>query len=332
MSNVTEINKKAREIVNAPSPKKATYAPGILSSSKSYLVDPRSVYVREGHNHRFDFGDVDALAAQIEVQYANDQVGVLVPLVVKRDAEQVGKFQLVAGERRLMAVTTLLKKGLEFPKGIPVEIMDKDTTEVQMRLRDIVMNSGKPLLPLEEANAFQWFKTEAGMTIEQIAAQTGRGLYHVHASLKLLNADSDVVDAVKDGTIGTSLGKDIATKVKDKSVQKEIVKAVKEAGNDKTKKKAAVKQAKKTIRESQERHAAARGKELKIRALTDEQLNEHGANVNKWLVDLLKDAGYKDNDELLKACESDDKLAAAFTLGALNGLKLAAGLKINLKL
>lgn len=306
-----------------------SYAAGILSSTKIYRAHPSTIDVQAGHNIRFDFGDIDALAAQIKDQYHKDAVGVLEALNVKRGLD--GRFELVSGERRLKAVMQLMQQGLTFNLGIPINIVDKSTTEVELLIRDFVSNSAKPLLPLEEAQGFKKLQA-AGMTIEKIAVATGRGHYHVHASLKLLTADQDVIDAVRDGTIGASLAKDLATKVKDKKTQKETVAAVRAAGKDKKAHAAAVKTAKRTVQENIVKNNARKGKTLKMRALTDAQLSEIGAKMSTHLTTLLKDAGIASAETLLAKCGANNLLAAAFTLGTLQALKVAAGIKINLKL
>lgn len=309
--------------------KKPTYAAGILSSTKVYRAAPTLIDVKEGHNIRFDFGDIDALAAQIADQYIKDGIGVLEALNVKRNGD---RFELVSGERRLRAVRLLMKdKGLTFDQGIPINIVDKNATDVELLIRDFVSNSAKPLLPLEEAQGFKLLQ-EAGMTQAQIAVATGRGQYHVNASLQLLTADAEVLAAVKDGTIGGSLARDLATKVKDKDAQKEAIAAVRAAGKDKKAKAKAIKTAKTKVREHIEKNNERKGRALKMRALTDAQLAELGTKVDGYLVALLKDAGVQDNDVMLGLCASDNKMAAAFTLGALQALKAAAGLKVNLKL
>ena len=79
---------------------------------------------------------------------------------------------------------------------------------------------------------------------------------------------------------------------------------------------------------------AAKGKEVKIRALTDEQLSELGAGVAKVLEAKVKEAGWKSIatlEDMVEMIRKDEKLAAAFTVGAQLALRAAAGVKgINL--
>src|SRR5262249_17560858 len=134
-----------------------------------YLVDPNLVVVRQGHNSRFDFGDLDALAELIADQHDKDGIGVRRALSVRRHPEKAGYYELISGERRLRAVLLLIKKGREFSRGIPVRIADKNITELEMELEDIADNvSGKALLPLEEAYAFKRLQ-DRGLTHAQIA-------------------------------------------------------------------------------------------------------------------------------------------------------------------
>lgn len=317
--------------------KKSTYAAGIISSSKSYLVSPDDVVVMPDHNSRFDFGDIEALAEQIREQHAADGVGVLRALIVRRSTTHPGKFDLGAGERRIRAVRLCQEKyGLKFDKGIPVEILPKETTDLELQLRDVNDNNAKPYLPLEEAHAFLKLR-KFGLTIEQIAARTGRGHHHVRVSLQMLETDEEVLKAVQDGTIGVTLAKELGDKMKgDKEAQREVVRELRAAGKDKKAKAAAKKAAKAKVQTAKEKRAERQGRELKMRALTDEQLSALGAKVAKSLEELLKDAGYAafpdGAKQLEREASTDNKLAAAFTLGALQALKAAAGMKINLTL
>lgn len=305
-----------------------------LATRKEYLVDPSLIDVIEGHNPRYDFGDIDSLAAQIEVQYLEDEVGVLVPLVIRRSLTKPGRFDLISGERRLRAVSQLIvNKGLTFTKGIPAKLMSKDATTVDMLVRDLISNTGKPLLALEEAQAFARLRDEHHMTLEAIGKAVGRSHMHVFSALKLLTADPDVLAAVKDGTISATVAKEMAVKVgSDPAAQREMVASVRAAGKDKKKLKAAKKSIKTKTRAVQEKRATARGRTLKMRALTDADLGVLGSKVAGYLATLMKDAGIVDAESFMVAVSSDNKLAAAYTLGALHGLRNAAGEKINLKL
>ena len=72
---------------------------------------------------------------------------------------------------------------------------------------------------------------------------------------------------------------------------------------------------------------AKAGKTLKIRALSDDQLSSMGAKLAKHLVAVMKEAGIAEDTDLLAWVESDESRAAAYTFGALQALKAAAGVK-----
>lgn len=292
---------------------------GVLKRTNAFFIDPAMVDRKEGHNPRFDFGDIERLAEQIKFQKAQDGHGLLNDIRVKRKAD--GRFELVDGDRRLTAVELLIKQGEVFAFGIPAKLDAKDQTEVEGLIKMFVANEGKAFLPLEEASAYKKMQ-DAGMTIKQICEAVGRKHVHVIEVMGLLSADASVQEAVTDGSIGKTIAKQIAKVAKgDAAKQKELVEQAKSVGKDAGKRRAVLKEVEKT----RATKAAKQGRTLKIRALSDVELSEIGSNVAKHLVQLLSDAKMSQDMDLLAWIKKDDKLALAFTVGALEGLKVAAG-------
>lgn len=301
---------------------------GIAKMGKAYRAHPGAIMRRPGFNPRFDFGEIDVLAKSIKAN------GVLNPLRVKRIPEQGGKvFELIDGDRRLTALELLMEQGEKFEDGVPVVLVDKEQDDITSLVQMFEANASKQFLPLEEAAAFKTMR-DAGMTIKDICQRTGRADVHVMDTLSLLEADDSLKEAVASKQIGTTLAKQIATVAKgDKAKQAELVAAAKQTGKDKGKKAAVAVQ----IRKAQVERAAKKGKVLKMRALTDAQLTELGARVAKYLLHKAQDAGfdlYDGTGEALTALREvvakDDKLAAAYTLGALEALRAGAGIETDL--
>lgn len=102
--------------------------------------------------------------------------GVVQPVLVRKAGEG---FELVAGERRLRAVTTL---GYD---TIPAIV--KDVSDVDMLEFSLIENiQREELNPLEEANAFQRFISDFGFTQEKIAQVIGKDRSTVANTLRLL--------------------------------------------------------------------------------------------------------------------------------------------------
>lgn len=310
-------------------------APGIIKARPSAynMIDPRSIDRRAGWNNRFDFGEIEELAKSIKYQATEGGVpgGLLNTIRVKRLGD---RFELIDGDRRLTAVELLIKwagesnpRGYDFPEGIPAIIVDKNQDDLRSLIQMFEANTGKPLLPLEEAAAYKRMR-EAGMTLEQIASAVGRNHVHVNNTLALLEAPEELRQAMAKGEIGGTMAKKIATAArKDQKKAAELTKQAVAAGKDKKKQR----QVKAAIEETRQERASKQGKTLKIKPLSEDQLSEQGEKMSKQLAELLKDAGLASAEALLSAVAADNRLAAAYTLGCLRAFKVAAGMKINLK-
>lgn len=324
-------------------------APGIIKRSALYNVDPRAVTRNKpGFNPRFDFGDIEELAKSIKAN------GMLLPIRVQRLAKPM-KLVLVEGQkdtyelkedpagqplvlidgaRRMAAVTLLLSKGYEFPDGIPAILAPQGQSMLEGLFQMFESNSGKNFLPLEEAAAYKTFHDGdpaagiKGLTIKQICERVGRKQVHVTATLALLDMDEGVQADVKAGQISKTNAKDIAVHARgDKAKQRELAALAKAAGKDRAKKVAL----KKAIDDSRRSKAASKGKTLKMRALSDAELSKLGQMLATSLADRMNDAGMSLDADIRAFIVKDDKLALAATFGALEALKAAAGMQINLE-
>lgn len=314
---------------------KASNPVGVVKRTNAYFIDPTKVTRREGWNPRFDFGEIEALAISIKAN------GILNPIRVKRiDAHvkddgrgptgaQEFVFELIDGDRRLTAIEQILKKDpAAFPGGIPAIIVDKAQDDITSLIQMFEANSGKAFLPMEEAVAYQKMR-DAGMTIKGICEAVGRKQVHVVEILNLIKADESVQEAAKEGSIGKTMAKKIATVAKgDKVVQKALVEKAKAAGKDKSKRRELVKEVEKAHRAT----AAKKGKTLKIRALSDAELSDIGSKMAQHLAQILEEQDISVEVDLVAMIKKDPKLVMAYTTGALDALKVAAGGANNLYL
>jgi ParB/RepB/Spo0J family partition protein len=183
----------------------------VLGTGKLYMLKPKNIVVLEGFNPRIDMGDMAALMKSIK------RNGVKQPITVRK----VGKhFELIDGHRRLTAV---IKLDLD---KIPARLeAGKLSTEEMLNLA-LVSNDGKPLAPVEEADAFRRL-VKGGWTPRAISVATGKSLRLVKDRLTLISAHPDVAAAVKAGKLSVGLGLAIAKK--SKKSKKKQAKKVKEA-------------------------------------------------------------------------------------------------------
>ncbi len=125
----------------------------------------------------FDEAEIEGLAVSLL------DVGVLQPLVVR--PLDGGRYELVAGERRLRAAKVA---GLEL---IPVVV--RHTEDADLLKEALVENIHRVQLnPLEEAAAYQQLLEEFGFTQEELASRIGKSRPAISNSLRLLSLPTGV--------------------------------------------------------------------------------------------------------------------------------------------
>ncbi|HLO35155.1 MAG TPA: ParB/RepB/Spo0J family partition protein [Candidatus Deferrimicrobium sp.] len=134
---------------------------------------------------RMDQGELDGLAASIR------EHGVLQPILV---TETLDGYQLVAGERRFRASQLA---GLERIPAVIRQLADRD----QLELALVENLQRADLGPLEEAHAYESLASEFAMTHEQIAQRVGRAKSTITNTLRLLDLDPKVQEALVDGRL-----------------------------------------------------------------------------------------------------------------------------------
>ena len=134
---------------------------------------------------RFDADELEALAASIR------EHGVLQPVLV---TETLDGYQLVAGERRFRASQLA---GLERIPAVIRQLADHAQLEVAL-----VENLQRADLgPLEEAGAYRALIGEFELTHEEIARRVGRAKSTITNTLRLLDLEPRVQDALAEGRI-----------------------------------------------------------------------------------------------------------------------------------
>lgn len=165
-------------------------APGLASASDAPGGLPRVPIDQIDGNPfqpRQDFDDeaIDELAASLE------QHGLLQPLVVRRHN---GRYQLVAGERRLRAA---VRAGWI---DVPVQVREAD--DRQMAELAIVENlQRRDLNPLEKAASFHQYLERYGCTQEELAGRLKVDRSTIANLIRLLELPAAVQDALRRGTI-----------------------------------------------------------------------------------------------------------------------------------
>lgn len=133
------------------------------------LIRPNSRQPRTA----FDESELDELVGSIR------EIGVLQPVVVRRDPENAGGYELIMGERRWRATQAA---GLDVIPAIIRETEDADL------LRDALLENlhRSALNPLEEAAAYRQLLDDFGCTHEELGSRISRSRSQISNTLRLL--------------------------------------------------------------------------------------------------------------------------------------------------
>lgn len=158
------------------------------SASKSYLECPTEDIVPSENQPRklFDKQAIDELAASIE------EKGILQPLIVRRLGG--GKYELIAGERRLRAAKKL---NLERVPVIVKEVESEETLELAL----IENIQREDLNPIEEALAYKDLLGKYQYTQDELAKRIGKDRSSVANTLRLLKLPEGIRAYIISGQI-----------------------------------------------------------------------------------------------------------------------------------
>lgn len=135
----------------------------------------------------FDEESLVSLTASIR------ELGVLQPVLV-RSADEAGRYELIAGERRWRAAKRA---------GLPtVPAIVRPTSEVASVEQALVENLHRQdLNPLEEGAAYQQLLEDFGLTHEQLATRVGRSRAAISNTLRLFQLPPATQKLVADGQL-----------------------------------------------------------------------------------------------------------------------------------
>ena len=128
---------------------------------------------------------LESLASSIAIH------GVLQPVIV---TEVLDGYQLVAGERRVRAAQMA---GLDHVPAIVRQLADRD----QLAIAIVENVQRADLNAMEEAHAYRQLADEFDLTQDEIATRVGRARSTVANTLRLLDLEPSVQQALSDGNI-----------------------------------------------------------------------------------------------------------------------------------
>ena len=153
--------------------------------------------------------------------------GMIQPIIVRKSAEDISKFEIIAGERRWLAAQ---RAGLH---NVPVVITEAD--DLKSLEFAIVENVQRhDLNPLEEAQGYRRLIDEFSYDQEKVSKFIGKSRSHITNSLRLLNLPEDVIKLIETqkltaGHAKILVGLDNASFVATKIIEKKL--SVRQAEN-----------------------------------------------------------------------------------------------------
>ena len=127
-----------------------------------------------------------------ELSVSIKENGVIQPIVVKKVS--AGRFELIAGERRLRAAQ---QAGVEKIPAIVRAVSDEEALELAL----IENLQREDLTPLEEANAYQKLSLEFDLTQEAIGEKVGKDRTTIANAIRLLSLPKEIQQYLDQGKL-----------------------------------------------------------------------------------------------------------------------------------
>ena len=142
--------------------------------------------------------------------------GIIQPIAVRPSKLNLGKYEIVAGERRWLAAQ---RAGLhEIPVTV-LELSDVESLEVA-----IVENIQRDdLNPIEEARGYKRLNEEFEYDHESISRLMSKSRSHISNTLRLLTLPSDVIAMLEEGTLTSGQARPLIGISNASSIAEEIV-------------------------------------------------------------------------------------------------------------
>ena len=120
--------------------------------------------------------------------------GVIQPIAVRPKKNELGKYEIIAGERRWLAAQ---KAGLH---EIPVTVLDlSDVESLEVAIVENIQRDD--LNPIEEARGYKRLFEEFKYDHESISKLMSKSRSHISNTLRLLSLPIDVINMMEDGTL-----------------------------------------------------------------------------------------------------------------------------------
>lgn len=202
MSNAIKSSRNAKGkpvvklVAGRKSAGKASGAGGVMASTKSQIIALNELVLSPKNVRKTGGKDVGALAASILAKGLIQNLNVEAQTDAK--GKLTGRFEVVAGGRRLKALQSLLKAkkiGADYPVECKVcdkgQALEVSTAENMMR---------EDMHPADQFQAFQDLVNE-GRSIDEVASRFGCSSQLVRQRLKIANVAPALVEAFREGNV-----------------------------------------------------------------------------------------------------------------------------------
>ena len=152
----------------------------------------------------------------VELTKSIKKNGVIQPIAVRPKKNELGKYEIVAGERRWLAAQ---KAGLH---EIPVNVLD--LTDVETLEVAIVENIQRDdLTAIEEARGYKRLFEEFKYDHESISKLMSKSRSHVSNTLRLLTLPIDVISMLEEGSLTSGQARPLIGLANASAIAEEIV-------------------------------------------------------------------------------------------------------------
>tara|TARA_B100001057_G_scaffold292195_1_gene292274 strand:+ start:810 stop:1661 length:852 start_codon:yes stop_codon:yes gene_type:complete len=142
--------------------------------------------------------------------------GIIQPIAVRPNKAEIGKYEIVAGERRWLAAQ---RAGLH---EIPVRVLElSDVESLEVAIVENIQRDD--LNPVEEAKGYQRLNEEFNYDHESISKLMSKSRSHISNTLRLLTLPKDIIAMLEEGTLTSGQARPLIGLSNASSVAEEIV-------------------------------------------------------------------------------------------------------------
>ena len=158
----------------------------------------------------FNEEKLDELTASIKKN------GIIQPIAVRPKKNELGKFEIVAGERRWLAAQ---RAGQH---KIPVNILDlSDVESLEVAIVENIQRDD--LNPIEEAKGYKRLSEEFNYNHDSISQLMSKSRSHISNTLRLLTLSDDIISMIEEGLLTSGQARPLIGLANASSIAEEIV-------------------------------------------------------------------------------------------------------------